>query len=102
MARVKGSKNWSAAEVERLRRLAGEGITRRDAARRLGRDASTVYRRVAQLGLEWLDPPPRPGAKPLKAEAIGYWTGEDDRLVKALAKAGWTHGVGRGSGRGRG
>jgi IS30 family transposase len=57
MAKPFGSVNFSAAEREKLRKLATLGISRVEAARILQRSHSAIVRQVQKLGVEWAPPP---------------------------------------------
>jgi peptidoglycan/LPS O-acetylase OafA/YrhL len=52
MGTAKGAR-WSAAETDQLRRLAKEGITRSEAARRMGRSPATIRRVCIDAGIQW-------------------------------------------------
>jgi transposase len=93
VAKPFGSVNFSSAELEQLQLFAGAGISRVEAARRLGRSPSTVIRRVSQMGLEWTPPPRHQGAEKLPWVNPNAWTEADDRWLIALAEAGWTQGM---------
>jgi hypothetical protein len=87
--------SWTSAESAALRKLAALGISRVEAARRLGRHASTISVRARRAGLKWTPPPAPPKSK--KAMPAGPsarpWTDEDDRMLKQLAAGGVPIGV---------
>ena len=56
MPKSAGTINLTVAELDQLRLWATLGITRVEAARRLGRSPSAVIRRVKDLGLDWTSP----------------------------------------------
>jgi hypothetical protein len=86
---------WTNAEARALRELSKLGITKVEAARRLGRHHSTIRVHARLEGLTWKPPPKRPlrpkrapeGPKPRP------WTERDDRLLAQLAAAGVPKGL---------
>lgn len=84
-------KVWTATDDAVLMRLAHKGITKSDAARRLGCDHSTVSRRVIRLGIGWREPLPKVPSKP--GSSRRSWTTADDEMLRRLSEAGWSHGM---------
>lgn len=94
MPKPVGTVNFSAVEVRALRELAAAGITRVEAARRLGRSHSTVVRQVQQMRLEWIAPPRTTPRRRMPPSPSAYaWTVADDEWLLALHAAGWTQGM---------
>lgn len=81
---------WAEAEADALREMASLGISKSEAARRLGRHPSTVSIHSRRVRLEWTPPPKRPRRdKQLPVGPIPRpWTDVDDRLLTELAAAG--------------
>jgi phosphoglycolate phosphatase-like HAD superfamily hydrolase len=81
---------WTRAEAAALLRLSKIGISKSEAARRLGRHQSTISVHARLAGLTWKPPPKRPPqAKPRpKGPRPRPWTDNDDRLLAQLAAAG--------------
>ncbi len=89
MAKPVGTLNFSAAEVQRLRKLATAGISMVEAARRLQRSHSTIVRQVSKLTLDWRRPALAPKApRPPKGPAGRRWTEADDARFTRLVTAG--------------
>jgi DNA-binding CsgD family transcriptional regulator len=80
---------WTAAESEALRQLSTAGITKSEAARRLGRHAWTIYSHSRRAGLKWT-PPPRPRSENPAGISLSSrpWTTEEDRKLMQLASQG--------------
>lgn len=93
MPKPAGTVNLTMAEREQLRGLSTAGITRVEAARRLGRSPSMVIRRVKEMDLEWTPPPRRSRLEKEPWANPHAWTDADDRWPLALAEAGWTQGM---------
>jgi hypothetical protein len=77
---------WTRAEDEALRELAKIGITMVEAARRLGRDPSTVQKH--SRGLTWVRP--QKADKPVRelATSARPWTTDEDELLIELSTQG--------------
>jgi phosphoglycolate phosphatase-like HAD superfamily hydrolase len=80
---------WTKAEAKALRKLSTIGITKSEAAHRLGRHYSTVSVHARMAGLSWKPPerPPQPKPAP-KGPRPRPWTEKDDRLLAQLATEG--------------
>jgi hypothetical protein len=80
---------WTKKEAAALRKMATAGISRTEAARRLGRHASTVSKHILLMELEWKPPPREPRAvKPLLGPAPRPWSEKDDLRLTQLAAEG--------------
>jgi transposase-like protein len=92
--RRRGDK-WTDAEAALLRELAAAGVSRAEAARRLGRHPSTVSVRVRRDGLHWTPPARNPTPERLARAQPSWrpWTDEDDDLLKQLAAEGIPIGI---------
>jgi hypothetical protein len=81
---------WKKTDARSLRQLSRIGISKSEAARRLGRHPSTISVRSRLAGLTWKSPPKRP--RPTKPAPKGPrgrpWTEKDDRQLTQLATAG--------------
>jgi transposase len=86
---------WTEKEEARLRKMATMGITRTEAARRLGRHASTVSEHIRLAGLEWKSPRARrrPSKRAAGKKMVRYWTQEEHLKLEELAATGM--GIGR-------
>jgi hypothetical protein len=71
---------WTEAEAAALGELSRIGITKSEAARRLGRHQSTISVRARRAGLRWKPPPKRlPSEKPAPVgPSSRSWTSEDE------------------------
>lgn len=81
---------WTEAEARALRTLSRIGITRSEAALRLGRHPSTISVHARLAGLTWKPPPkrpPRPRPAP-KGLIPRPWTDREDLLLAKFAAAG--------------
>jgi hypothetical protein len=81
---------WTKADATALRRLSTIGITRVEAARRLGRHPSTISDRARLAGLRW-KPPPKSAPRPKPTHKVPRprpWTEKDDLLLAQLAATG--------------
>ena len=77
---------WTKAEAKALREMSRIGITKTEAARRLGRHPSTISVHARQAGLTWKPPRkrlPRPKPAP-KGPRPRPWTEKDDVLLAQL------------------
>ena len=86
---------WTEADAKALRVLSRIGITKSEAARRLGRHQSTISNHSRLAGLTWKPPPkgpPRPKPAP-KGPRPRPWTENDDLLLAQLAAAGVPKGL---------
>ena len=84
--RKRGDK-WTKAEAKALGVLSKIGITKSEAARRLGRHQSTISDRSRLARLTWKPPPKRPRrAEPAPTGLWPRpWTEKDDLLLAQLA-----------------
>jgi hypothetical protein len=80
---------WTKEEAAALLKMATMGVTRTEAARRLGRHASTVLKHIMLARIEWKPPArkPRP-EKPLLGPTARPWSEKDDQLLTRLAAEG--------------